>query len=181
MKHVVLPGGSSVFLNMLLDVREREGSAFLETEYEPLDEERAQTIVGILESVRLLGGEERVLLQDVSSKVNHLLDRFEIFAKQLGVTEKGYARTKVVPLETLTEKLAIRRPILAVIEHSEGSVTATYYECEVFGVGETEFEALDDLRQSLAEYYCQLKESPETLGPLPLRHLRILTQLILEV
>lgn len=172
--HVFQPS----FREELQCVPERERFAFDRTEHEPLDEKRAQVILDIMAS--LWGGEERALLKEVASKLDAVVRACNDITEYLGIAKGAYFGTKIVPIETLNERFTLKRPIFAVLEQSEGTVTATYYECELFGEGESEFEALDDLRQSLVEYYLELRDSLETLGPLPAKHLRVLSELVCE-
>ncbi|MBI4466094.1 MAG: hypothetical protein HY656_01535 [Acidobacteria bacterium] len=167
-------------VDRFLYARERRTRTFVDPEHEPLDDERAQMIVSVLETVRLWGGEERALLKEAVSRIEAVAETCTAIKNELGLSKGQRTPAKIVPVETLDEAFVLNRPILVVIEHSEGIVTATYYECEVFGEGETEFEALADLKQTFVEYYLQLRQSAETLGPLPAKHLRILSNLVCE-
>lgn len=167
-------------MRQFLDEQGLEKSPFADADYELLDEDRAQMIVGLLHTLRLWGSEERGLLKELMSKMEAVLDRVGRMAKEVQGLKEGRSGSKIIPVEVLSDALGLRRPIFAVVEHGEGVVTATYYECEIFGEGETEFEALDDLRQSLAEYFLSLRESPETLGPLLAKHLHTLSELVYE-
>jgi hypothetical protein len=75
--------------------------------------------------------------------------------------------------------LFVREPIPVSVEVSEGQATACSYDLEQFGVGGDEFEALDDLRATIAELYQLLKQEPN-LGPLPRRQLAYLTRALKE-
>ncbi len=147
---------------------------------EVLDEERANELISALRIVQLWRTRDRNLLSEVGSKVDFLLgicaDTFEM----LNRLRESYRPSNVVPLESLIGPYKLIRPILVVLDSIEGHTTATYYECEIFGEGETEFEALQDLRESIVQYYVQLRESSDSLGPLPQRHLQLLSDLILE-
>lgn len=148
------------------------------TRYVPISDNQAQELVRALEKIEFLGGQEKTLIAEMSRKINILGSTCAAIRKHL----KSVVATssKIVPIETLDGGLKLRRPIHAVIERSEGIVTATYYECEVFGEGDSEFEALDDLRCCIVEHYRELCEFEHSLGPLPTRHLQILKDLIRE-
>lgn len=159
---------------------ERGTRSYIESTHEPLDDERAQLIVNVLDTVRVWGGEERALLKEAVSRIDAVAETCTAIRNELDLAKREQVPAKIIPIGTLDETLMLKRPILIVVEQSEGVVTATYYDCGVFGEGETEFEALDDLKQSLVEYYLKLRESTETLGPLPAKHLRILSSIVHE-
>lgn len=71
------------------------------------------------------------------------------------------------------------KPIPVSLESSDGTVTACCYDLEQFGVGENEFEALDDLCATIVELYRVLK-SEKKLGPLPQRQLVYLKRVVRE-
>ena len=178
MRHRPQRHGSHTALRFALGITPHQRPAPPRTRYAPISEDRAQILVRALEKIELLGGEEKALLADLSHKIDTVAKTCTVIRKHLEAREGTLPSSKIVPMESLEQGFTLRRPIYAVVEHSDGIVTATYYECEVFGEGETEFESLDDLRRCLVEYYCQLRGSSESLGPLPARHLRILSDLI---
>lgn len=146
--------------------------------YAPLSDTRAQIIIETLEQIELIGGEEKALINSIAVKIDALTYTCNEIGKYLGIGAERITPTKVIPIENLSATLLLARPILAVIEHDAGSVTATHYDTEVFGVGETEFEALDDLKESLIEYYSDLSSNPDDLGPLPKKHFLLFSRLI---
>lgn len=76
-------------------------------------------------------------------------------------------------------RLDMQDPIPASLEFSEGQVSACCYDLEQFGIGNDEFEALDDLRATIVELYFALKGEPR-LGPLPERQLSYLRRALRE-
>jgi len=62
--------------------------------------------------------------------------------------------------------LRLRNPIAAFLEDDGAQIIASAYDLDLFGYGETEGEALDDLRRTIVDLYVSLKESADTLGPL---------------
>jgi hypothetical protein len=63
--------------------------------------------------------------------------------------------------------IELREPLAVLVEQDGEQVIAVCYDLDVFGYGDTENEALDDLRRTVADLYFELKEHPEELGPLP--------------
>jgi len=53
------------------------------------------------------------------------------------------------------------------LEYDEGQVIACAPDLDLFGYGDTENEALDDLRRTVADLYYTLKEEHASLGPMP--------------
>ncbi|HOT92434.1 MAG TPA: hypothetical protein PLJ78_09250 [Anaerolineae bacterium] len=90
------------------------------------------------------------------------------------------AQQKTIYLEDLLHKdLQLLRPIPVFIETEGDIVIANYYATESYGYGDTEYEALDDLRQELVNLYEDLSEDTERLGPLPQKwwsHLQTIIQ-----
>ncbi|MGQ9625639.1 MAG: hypothetical protein ACUVV0_01875 [Anaerolineae bacterium] len=56
------------------------------------------------------------------------------------------------------DKLKLVEPVAVLLEYDEKQVIAVAYDLDVFGYGETEMEALDDLRRTIVDLYLTLKE-----------------------
>jgi hypothetical protein len=63
-------------------------------------------------------------------------------------------------------RLRLRNPIAVSLEDDGVQTIASAYDLDLFGHGETEGEALDDLRRTIVDLYASLKESADTRGPL---------------
>jgi len=75
---------------------------------------------------------------------------------------------KTVYLEDLKHpELELIRPIPVFLEYDGEMVIANYYDTESYGYGDSEYEALDDLRLELAQVHLDLAEDADHLGPLP--------------
>ncbi len=63
----------------------------------------------------------------------------------------------------------MREPIAASLEFDAeaNQVIAFAYDLNVFGYGESEWEALSDLRKTVVDLYQQLQESQDRLGSEP--------------
>ena len=78
-------------------------------------------------------------------------------------------------------RLELVHPIRVSVEIWEGVVTAWSDDLEEYGSGETQAEALDDLRAAIVETYNLLQDQGENkLGPLPLSQWRYLQTIIRE-
>lgn len=107
----------------------------------------------------------------IASKMDTLL---------LELTELRKAKTYVVPLTTLAnEPLQMRLSIPATIEGSGEEFTATFSEANVSASGETEADAIANLKDSLVSTFEFLESLPEKeLGPLPARQWNVLKNVL---
>lgn len=62
------------------------------------------------------------------------------------------------------ENLSLSQPVSVSLDHDEEQFIAYTYDLDLFGSGETEGEALDDLRRSIVHLYLTLKENQNNLG-----------------
>ena len=77
-------------------------------------------------------------------------------------------RQKTIYVEDLKHPdLELIRPIPVFLEYDGETVIANYYDTESYGYGDSEYEALDELRLELAQTYLDLAEDADSLGPLP--------------
>lgn len=77
-------------------------------------------------------------------------------------------RQKTIYLEDLKHpELELTRPIPVFLEYDGETAIANYYDTESYGYGESEYEALDELRLELTQTYLDLAEDANRLGPLP--------------
>ena len=67
------------------------------------------------------------------------------------------------------------------LEYDEGQVIACAPDLDLFGYGDTENEALDDLRRTVADLYRTLKEDCRALGPMPTQVWGYLARTIAEL
>lgn len=88
---------------------------------------------------------------------------------------------KVIPFQNLSSpKHMLNEPIFILLEGGETVVTATCYDvCSLFGFGDTEQEAIEDLCNVLVHCYEDLvAEEDKNLGPEPHRIKSYLTRII---
>jgi len=64
-------------------------------------------------------------------------------------------------------QLKLKEPLAVFLESDDEQTIAFCHDLEVFGYGDTEGEALSDLRETIADLYFELSENCQKLGPLP--------------
>ena len=120
----------------------------------------------------------------------------ELSLEKLEEEIKGVKEFLVGELSPRVEKLTRRRPLflyslrhprlklsspIAVSLEDDGvQIIAAAYDLDVFGYGETEGEALDDLRRTITDLYFTLKDNAKALGPMPHRVWEYLSDIIEE-
>lgn len=78
-------------------------------------------------------------------------------------------------------RVAPIRALPASIEFGPDLVSAFSYDIEEFGIGADEFEAVEDLKASIAALYFLLKDDQTNLGPLPQRQWAFLKGVMREI
>ncbi len=63
--------------------------------------------------------------------------------------------------------LKLKEPLAVYLESDSEGVIAYCYDVDVFGNGETESEALEDLRKTISDLYSELESNKDNLGPVP--------------
>jgi len=86
--------------------------------------------------------------------------------------------TKYTELFDINSDLEVIQPIPIVIEETNGEVVASFPDVELFAIGETEAEAIQNLKIEMRNLYLDLCESRDTLGELPLGWLRTLNKVV---
>jgi hypothetical protein len=79
-----------------------------------------------------------------------------------------------------SSSLKLKEPLACYLEYDKEEVVAFCYDLEIFGYGETETEALEDLRKTVLDLYYELKENKDNLGTLPKRIWNYLSSIIEE-
>lgn len=79
-------------------------------------------------------------------------------------TVLAYANVRVLQ-DLRSEKLRLVAPLFVTIEEQDELVVASNADLDVFGYGDTEAEALQDLCDIIAETYLDLKTEQGNLGP----------------
>lgn len=91
-------------------------------------------------------------------------------------------QSKTIFIQDLGDpRVALIRALPASIEFGPDLVSAFSYDIEEFGIGADEFEAVEDLKVSIAALYFVLKDDLTNLGPLPQRQWAFLKGVIREI
>jgi hypothetical protein len=77
--------------------------------------------------------------------------------------------------------LKLKEPLAVHLEYDREQVIAYCYDLDVFGYGDTESEALEDLRRTIKDLYFELEENKEKLGPFPKKVWDYLSRILEEV
>jgi hypothetical protein len=92
----------------------------------------------------------------------------EILVSDLSPKMEKLTRRRLLLLYSLRHPgLRLRNPIAVSLEDDGAQIIASAYDLELFGYGETEGEALDDLRHTIVDLYLTLRENANTLSALP--------------
>jgi hypothetical protein len=99
----------------------------------------------------------------------------------LSRTMEKLSKRRILLLYSLRHPhLRLRNPIAVSLEDDGAQVIASAYDLDLFGYGETEGEALDDLRRTIVHLYRALRDDADALGPLPQQIWRYLADVIEE-
>lgn len=86
----------------------------------------------------------------------------------------------LVPIETLTpEPYEVLKPFTAVLTYEDEGFVASVFDASIFASGDTEEDALANLKATIIDTYERLNElRDDKLGPVPLRQKQILSKVI---
>jgi hypothetical protein len=117
-------------------------------------------------------------LQQLGEEVRQVRD---FLVGDLARKVERLARRRPLLLYSLRQPgLRLRNPIAISLEDDGAQVIASAYDLDLFGYGETEGEALDDLRRTIVDLYFTLRENVSSLGALPVRVWEYLTDIVEE-
>lgn len=83
--------------------------------------------------------------------------------------EKVMEKKSILIYSLSSPLLKLKEPLAVHLEYDKEEVVAFCYDLDIFGYGESEIEALDDLRKTILDLYYELKENKDNLGILPKR------------
>jgi hypothetical protein len=117
-------------------------------------------------------------VETMASTVETITSRMDMLMAE--IEEIRNAKTFVVPLTTLAhEPLQMKLNIPATVEGNGEEFTATFSEANVSASGETEADAIANLKGSLVATYEFLESLPENeRGPLPARQWEVLRNVL---
>ena len=120
------------------------------------------------------GSATNFLLQPNLNQVKELEERVEILEKNPSIV-----KTKICDL--LIDNYRLKKPIEAILKFYPEEVLAVIPELEIFGEGNNEIEAINDLKLELVDLFDDLRDVPEEqLGEFPKSWKKIITSLIKE-
>jgi hypothetical protein len=110
--------------------------------------------------------------------VSSIASKMDAVMTELGELRK--AKTYVVPLTTFAgEPLQMKLNIPAAIEGDGEEFTASFFEANVSASGETQADAIANLKESLVSKFEFLESLPENeMGPLPARQWEVLRNVL---
>jgi hypothetical protein len=89
---------------------------------------------------------------------------------------------KVIFIQNLRDtRYRLKQAIPVFLETTDDTVIATYYDIDMYGEGEEEQSAINDLCGAIIEYYESLLEDVDNLGPMPKQELDFLRGIIEKV
>ncbi len=130
-----------------------------------MQEEGAAAVVrqvtSVEEQLRAVFGYTKKL-DELREGVARLESRVEEVLKRIGELS-ALRRSFLVPIETLEpEPYEITRPFTAVVMEGEGEFEASIFDLGIFASGDTEEEAIANLKETLLDTFDQLGELPDT-------------------
>lgn len=114
---------------------------------------------------------------NISQKINSIENRLENIEENL--QDKGRIYNATI-YELCKNKYSITTPIQIIIIEDEGEVVARIPELNLYATGDTDTEAIYELKQAIIELYEDLNKTVNKLGPLPKSWLDTLNKLIVK-
>ena len=78
-----------------------------------------------------------------------------------------YTRKQIFIYSLHHPQFKLKEPLPVLLEFDDEQTIAYCHDLEVFGYGDTEGEALADLRETIVDLYLELSENCQKLGPFP--------------
>jgi hypothetical protein len=117
-------------------------------------------------------------LKRLGEEINQMRD---FLVSDLSLKMEKLARRRPLLLYSLRHSgLRLRNPIAVSLEDDGTQVIASAYDLDLFGYGETERDALDDLRRTTVDLYLTLRENEGALSSLPQQIWEYLTDVVEE-
>jgi len=148
-------------------------------EYEPLDESRLR-IIDIQRGVSRTPRFDRMILETVAKlreEVSDLRQKVDELTEIVRDTARIYNAT-IHELGDSRFELAV--PLQIVLEEDQEETVARIPELNLYASGDTDNEAIDELKQEVIKLYEELESSDKKLGPLPKSWFLTLRKLIVK-
>jgi hypothetical protein len=94
--------------------------------------------------------------------------------------ERHFQKKSILIYSLHSPSLKLKEPLAVHLEYDKKEVIVFCYDLDIFGYGETETEALKDLRKTITDLYYELKENKDNLGILPKQVWNYLSSIIEE-
>jgi predicted RNase H-like HicB family nuclease len=108
-----------------------------------------------------------------SSRVDRLEQKVQDLRR--GLATLAESRPLPVPITTLApDPFEVRRPIQVVVRPAGEGYVATFFDANISMSGDTEEEALSNLRELIVDVFEELEADEGSLGPEPSRQLAVL-------
>jgi hypothetical protein len=172
------------FMN-LLSFREQERFAEWDIlreigeEYEPLNESRLR-IIDIQRRVAITPRLDRIILETMAKlreEVSNLRQKVDELTEIVRDTSRIYNATIH---ELGDSRFELTTPLQIVLEEDEEETVARIPELNLYASGDTDNEAINELKQEVIKLYEELESSDKKLGPLPKSWLLTLRKLIVK-
>ena len=153
--------------------------------YNRMREEGAAAVVrqvtSVEEQLRAVFGYTK-RFDELCERVAELESKVDQVLKRIGDLS-ALRRSFLVPIETLEpEPYEITRPFTAVVMEAESEFEASIFDLSIFASGDTEEEAIANLKETLIDTVDRLNGLPDArLGKGPLRQKRLLNKCIRRV
>lgn len=104
-------------------------------------------------------------------------EQYKVLSKKLITSIEKHFR--IIPLNTLKHHgYILKKPLYITIEIEKDIIIASLEDIEAFAYADTEFEAIDQLREEIINIYEDLQKGRENLGKLPKKWLAFLEEFI---
>jgi predicted RNase H-like HicB family nuclease len=114
------------------------------------------------------------------SEVTGLRKEIDKLYKAIGKLSKKLAAKSIFLQNLRHPSYILKQPLSVTLESEDSEIVASCYDVNMYGCGDSEEEAIDDLCSVLVEYYETLKEDKEKLGIIPKKHWGFLSSIIEE-
>lgn len=109
-------------------------------------------------------------LEQVESQIQHVLERVDSLTNTTQVEIRSFAPLLIQVLSSI--------PV--VIQPSDDEFTATFFDASICASGDTQIEAVDNLKDTILALFTRYSAEESKLGPKPTKQLAVLRQFIKE-
>jgi len=114
------------------------------------------------------------------SGLNELKKEIDKLHKVIGDFSKKVPARNILIQNLRNPSYILKQPLSVTLESEGTEISATCYDVNMYGCGDSEEEAIDDFCCVLVEYYESLREDREKLGAIPKKYWLFLSSIIEE-